>query len=408
MFNNKIHSIIIGCAAVAALSTPATASAVFISRPTLGPVASIPPPAQPGAYPLQASAQAVNVRWYDRSTTEQKFVVYKRGLNGAWEVIDQVPTRSMAGESGNYSYLDTDHSVSGQCYMMAAVAESSGAGYTQEECTVRPDPSRFPQTDPASTEKWWGLNNANDGTGELYNSAEGLGGNLTNENQTFGVDLDWSYNAGLWKIEAQGGPQVMRGQAVALRVWGGGWLKYGNETYGISLVLSDTPSYEWYVLGSTPPGSKISWERFALWNSAAKDYLVAGHRSIGASLDWQKETQSSPPPTTQPPSGVKTFVAYNCILEERPLEMWVLDLTAGGGWNDLGQLDSNYANGGCPLTGLPFTFTPKSGHKYEVRSVDYQASGCPNDPNDEAECLRSKTTFVGDANGQVKSTKIEP
>jgi hypothetical protein len=406
MFTNKIHSIIV-CVAVAALSIPAAASAVVISRPTPGPIASIPPPAQPGTYPLQASAKSVNVRWFDRSTTEQQFVVYKRGVNGVWQVIDQVATRNVAGYSGDYYYLDTDHSVSGQCYMIAAVAESSGAGYTQELCTVRPDPSRFPQTNPTSTEKWYGLNHTNDGTGELYNSAEGLDGNLTHDNQTFGVDLDWQANPALWKIEAQGGPQLMHGQAVALRVWGGGWLKYGSETYGVDLVLSETPSYEWYVLNNAPPGSTLDSGSFALWNSAAKDYLVAGHRSIGASLDWQKETQSSPPPTTKPASGVKTFVAYNCILEERPLEMWVSDLTAGGGWTDLGQLDSNYADGGCPQTGLPFTFTTKSGHKYEVRSVDYQASGCPNDPNDEAECVRSKTTFVGDVNGQVASTKIE-
>jgi hypothetical protein len=306
MFKNRIHRVIIACAAVAALSIPAAASAVVISRPTPGPIASIPPPTSPGVYPLQATAQAVNVRWYDRSTTEQKFVVYKRGLNGAWQVIDQVPTRNVTGESGDYSYLDTDHSVSGQCYMVAAVAESSGAGYTQEQCTVRPDPSRFPQTDPAPTQKWYGLNNANDGTGDLYNSAEDL--SLTHANQTFGVDLDWQTNPALWKIEAQGGPQLMHGQAVALRVWGGGWLKYGNETFGITLVLSETPVYEWYVLNNTP-GSTLDDGSFALWNSAAKDFLVAGHRSIGASLDWYKETQSSPQPTLPPPSGVKTFVA---------------------------------------------------------------------------------------------------
>jgi hypothetical protein len=403
MLTNRLHSLIIVCAVVAALAVPAAASAVLIPRPTPGPVAQIPPPAQPGVYPLQATAQAVTVHWYDRSTTEQKFVVYKRDQNGAWQVVDQVPTRSIAGESGDYWYLDPETSVSGQCYMIAAVAESSGAGYTQEQCTVRPDPSQFPQTHPASLEEWYGLNHTNDGTGDLYNSIRDL--SLTHANQTFGVSLDWQTNQALWKIEAQGGPTLMHGQAVALRVWGGGWLKYANETWGIDLVLSETPAYEWHVLAGTP-GSTLDSGAFALWNSAAKDYLVEGHRSIGASLEWYKETQSSPPPAFPSSSGIKTFVAYNCIREERPLEMWVSDITAGGRWSDMGRLDPERVGDGCPQKGSPFTFKPVSGHKYEVRSVDYQADGCSNDPTNSG-CLRSETAFVGDANGQVAGPKIE-
>jgi hypothetical protein len=384
-----------------ALASTASATPITITPPG----GSQPPPlavTPPGLYPLQATAQAVDIRWYDRSTIEQKFVVYKRDRYGAWQVVYQVPTRNVQDMSGDYSYLDTDTSVSGQCYRIAAVDSKGSAGYTQEQCTVRPDPSRFPQSDPASTEQWYGLNNANDGTGDLYNSAQHM--SLANANQNFGVDLNWQTNPALWKIEAQGGPHLMRGQAVALRVWGGGWLKYGNETWGVDLVLSDTPSYEWYVLGGTP-GSTIGNGSFALWNSAANDYLVSGDETWGVNVNWYKKTQSSPPPPPPPPQGVKTFVAYNCITEQRPLEMWVSDLSAGGGWTDEGRLESQYAGGGCPETGQPFTFTPQSGHQYEVRSVDYQASGCSNDPTDGS-CWRSDTTFVGDANGQVISTDI--
>ena len=64
----------------------------------------------------------------------------------------------------------------------------------------------------------------------------------------------------------------MYGEAVALRVWGGGWLEYGHQDWGVDLQLSDTPSYEWYVLGETP-GWDIDGGEFALWNSAAHDYL---------------------------------------------------------------------------------------------------------------------------------------
>ena len=197
----------------------------------------------------------------------------------------------------------------------------------------------------------------------------------------------------------------MRGQAVALRVWGGGWLKYGHETWGINLVLSDTPSYEWYVLAGTP-GLPIDNGGFALWNSVAGDYLVYGERTWGVNLRWYQDTLPQPdPPPPPPPHGVKTFTAFNCVSEQRPLWMWVADLSAGGDWVDKGQLDLAVGRLGLPHTGQPFTFTPTSGHQYLVRSVDYLAPGCSNDPND-AGCWRSTTAFVGDANGQAVSTTI--
>jgi hypothetical protein len=345
----------------------------------------------------------VTVSWFDRSSTEQKFVVYKRDLRGAWRVIYQVPTRNVAGSSGDYSYLDTDTSVSGQCYMIAAVDSSDQAGYTQEECTVRPDPSRFPQAIPHTVSQWYGLNRVNDGTGDLFNSDRLQ--KLVHANQTFGVDLDWDSHSAVWKIEAQGGPQLMKGQAVALRVWGGGWLRYGHNDLGVDLTLSDTVSYEWYVLGGTP-GVTLDSGTFALWSSAANDYLVSGHQTWGVSLNWYQKTQpSSPPPTPPSPTGVRTFVAYNCISEERPLEMWVADLSARTGWTDQGRLDSQWSSGGCPQTGQPFTFTPTAGHQYDVRSVDYQANGCSNDPS-IGSCWRSDTTFVGAPNGQPFTTTI--
>jgi hypothetical protein len=239
----------------------------------------------------------VTVSWFDRSSTAQKFVVYKRDLHGAWRVIYQVPTRNVAGSSGDYSYLDKDTSVSGQCYMIAAVDSSGQEGYTQEGCTVRPDPSRFPQAVPQTVRQWYGLNRVNDGTGDLYNFRNG--GQLVHANQTFGADLDWDLYPAVWKIEAQGGPQLMKGQAVALRVWGGGWLRYGQVTLGVDLVLSDTPSYEWYVLGGTPglpiDGQQVGAGRdggsFALWNNAANDYLVLGEQVWGVGLNWYTKTQ---------------------------------------------------------------------------------------------------------------------
>jgi hypothetical protein len=102
--------------------------------------------------------------------------------------------------------------------------------------------------------------------------------------------------------------------------------------------------------------------------------------------------------------GVKTYIAYNCISEERPLEMWVQDLSAGTPFVDMGRLDSQWSDSdhACPRTGQPWTFTPTPGHEYLFRAVDYSDTffGCTNDPL-LAGCWRAQRVFVGDANGVV-------
>jgi hypothetical protein len=399
-------AIVVGAACVLGL-LPAAAVAAGPPGGIVGPfgggvIKAPSPPAQPGLYALQASPTAVIVGWYDRSTDEQKFVLYRRSASGAWQEIYEVPTRNVTG-GGDYYYDDTDHSVSGQCYRIAAVNQN-GSGFTSEECTVRPDPSVFPQSPPTAVKQWVGLSSVNDGTGDLQTTTRSQDTSLTWSNQTFGVDLNWSSPPALWKIEAQGGPQLMGGQAVALRVWGGGWLKYGHETWGVDLQLSDTPSYEWYLLAGTP-GRPIDGSTFALWNSAANDYLVYGDETFGVNLNWYQKTlpQQNPPPP--PPHGVKSYVIYNCTTEQRPVEMWVSDLSAGGGWVDEGRLDEQYAGSACPYAGQPFTFTPPvPGHEYEIEAVDYLAPGCSNEPN--MSCERLIRTFVADPGGDVLSATI--
>ena len=278
-----------GAAESRASQSPSPAPGGVI-RPPVGVIAQVPVPLFPGICPLQAAPQTVTVCWYDRSTDETKFIVYKRDAHGNWQSVYQVPTKDTAGSGDTYRWVDTDTSMSGQCYMIAAV-DSFGSGNTEEECTVRPDPSRFPQIVPSSDNQWYGLSNMNDGTGDLSNGPRGHQ-SLIYSHETFGVDLSWAGGPALWKIEAQGGPHVMYGQAVALRVWGGGWLAYGNETFGVDLVLSSTPVYQWYVLGETP-GNPIDSGEFALWNSAANRYLTSGYETWGVSLNWAAEPGTS-------------------------------------------------------------------------------------------------------------------
>ena len=400
-------------AAVALMSTagPAAASAAQgppggIVVPPPGPIKPLPPPVAPLAQPLTATGLDVTIRWQDRSTNEQKFVVYKRDVHGAWRGFYEVPTSDMSGVSSDYQVVDIGHGVSGQCYMIAAVG-ATGTTSSQEVCTVRPDPSQFPQAPPTATQQWHGLSSVNDRGGDLWNDArEGDSVWLTHANQTWGVDLDWIDYPSLWTVEAQGGPHLMHGQAVALRVWGGGWLKYADDVHGINLELSDTPSYEWYALSGSP-GTPLAGGDFALWNSAAGDYLVADDQFFGVGLEWYGNTLTPPPAPPTPQPGVKTLALYNCVDEERPLEMWVSDLSAGGGWADKGQVDSLWSDGGCRTeTAQPWTFTPPvSGHQYQVRAVDFQAPGCDDDPT-RGDCWRFDWTFPSDTNGQVVSKTV--
>lgn len=394
--------------APAITARPTTASPLRVTLPVLTPPSGVrvqaPPPLAPGLDPLQASQYAVVVSWYDRSTDAQSFIVYRRDAQGEWQEVYQVPTHDVAG-GGDYSWVDTGTAQSGQCYMIAAVG-TYGAGYSSEECTVRPDPNRFPQVIPSATHQWYGLSRVNDGTGPLQTGTRDFSSFLEWGNETFGVNLKWTDNPSLWKVQAQGGPQIMYGQAVALRVWGGGWLKYGHQTWGVDLQLSSTPSYEWYILGEQP-GNLVDNGGFALWDSAAHDYLVYGHQTFGVSVNWYQKTKTQTPQTLPPPRGVKLFITYNCTTEQRPLEMWVEDFTARTPFVDMGQLAPLWTEeDGCqPDTDQLWTFTPTPGHTYLLRSVDFSAPGCSNDPT-EGQCWRSDTTLTGDANGVVVRTPI--
>ena len=361
------------------------------------------PPTSPGLRPLQASEYAVVVAWYDRSTDESSFAVYRLDGGGNWQKVYDVPTRDMAGAGGNYTWIDINNDQSGQCYMVAAEG-TSGTGTSSETCTVRPDPKRFPQSIPSSTQQWYGLSGTNDGTGRLQNGTRQAYASLTWSHQTFGVDLDWTDASSLWKVQALSGSTAMYGEAVALRVWGGGWLKYGHQDWGVDLQLSDTPAYEWYVLGATP-GWQIDSGEFALWNSAAHDYLVLSSQTWGVDLNWYQKTmpQNSPPPP--PPAGHSSVIAYNCTMEARPLEMWVDDVTAGTGFVDEGELAPLWSDeGGCvPTAGNVTTFTLVTGHSYHFRAIDLDAPGCSNDPQS---CTRNDFSIPGDADGPAYTDEI--
>jgi hypothetical protein len=184
---------------------PTSHSASFI-RPIITPVPIGPITLgsvnAPGLSPLQVTASSVTVNWYGRSSNEQGFQVFRRDTAGNWQMVYQAPTRDMAGEgeTGNdaYSWVDTSTNISGQCYMIAAYNNVT-AGYTSEECAVRPDPSRFPQAVGSYAVQWSGLSSTNDGTSELTNTNMDM--DLLYANRTWGVNLAWSSDTSLWRLE---------------------------------------------------------------------------------------------------------------------------------------------------------------------------------------------------------------
>ena len=131
-----------------------------------------------------------------------------------------------------------------------------------------------------------------------------------------------------------------------------------------------------------------------------------GHEDLGCEPHLVREDHAAAPPPPPPPSGVRLFVATNCISEERPLEMWVEDVTAGTGWADMGQLQDAWVPGdGCmPTTDQTWTFVPTPGHTYLFKAVDFSAPGCSNDPL--VSCWDSERTFAGDTNGTVETDPI--
>jgi hypothetical protein len=99
-------------------------------------------PLAPGPGQLVAYRYSVTVNWYDRSSDEQSFVVYRRDADGTWQPVDEVPTRNVAGSGERYAWVDTDLSLGGQCYMIAAV-NAMGSGSTAEGPRCVRIPPRF-------------------------------------------------------------------------------------------------------------------------------------------------------------------------------------------------------------------------------------------------------------------------
>jgi hypothetical protein len=129
-------------------------------------------------------------------------------------------------------------------------------------------------------------------------------------NETFGVDLVWTNPAfdGVgnplhegnveWKFVRQSNPrlpviypascyQVSGTEQVALyNTVNHQFLAYGNETFGVDLVWSSTPRYEWKVAVGLLEQPTYSARVAQLYNTTAGAYLYAHHQTWGVDLEW--------------------------------------------------------------------------------------------------------------------------
>ncbi len=370
------------------------------------------PVLSPARFPLQTMSESVDVRWADRSNNEIYFDVQKRNADDEWYNAYTVASRNTIGagvDREQYMWTDTNTSQSGQCYRIVARNTNGGAGTTDEMCTVRPDQSRFPALIGGAAMQWSGFTNTDGGTGRLFNRNANAG--LAPGDQTFGVNLNWLSGSVQWQFLAKGGTGsvLMMGQALAIRVPDGSYLKYGGQTWGVDVQLSDTPSYEWYVVGdsgdtSEDPhaGQKPQFGGdHALWNDRAHAYLVNGHQTFGIDLNWYTVNGSVDPPTPppMPQRGVKTYRVHNCDWQGHSMHVWIRDATAGGGWVDKGSLAAS-SPGSCRAAGTDsITFMPANGHWYSVVATDNQRAGCPSHDPINLACKAMETGFLGDTSG---------
>jgi hypothetical protein len=112
---------------------------------------------------------------------------------------------------------------------------------------------------------------------QLFNQT---GGRIGYQDRT-GVDLGWTSSGGNFEF-MRGNPRdhrrITADEPVALyNTKTKKYLAYSNQTFGINLDWTSTPTFEWKV---------EQGRRFSLYNLRIHDYVVYGSRTFGINLVW--------------------------------------------------------------------------------------------------------------------------
>lgn len=82
---------------------------------------------------------------------------------------------------------------------------------------------------------------------------------------------------------------LMYGERLAMRVTGHGYIRYGRRDFGINLVWSDTPVYEWEIRGGKIGDPVQTGASVALYNRLASDTVIYCVRTFGINLRWTND-----------------------------------------------------------------------------------------------------------------------
>jgi hypothetical protein len=117
------------------------------------------------------------------------------------------------------------------------------------------------------------------------------------EKQTFGINLGWTDNAApetavrvsrwFFTRPADNESPLRYGETVAMGYGvSPSYVHYAERQFGINLDWSDSPRFEWKLLGG-PRGHEVrcgDW--LAIYNSKAGDCLIDFDRTVGGDIGW--------------------------------------------------------------------------------------------------------------------------
>ena len=101
------------------------------------------------------------------------------------------------------------------------------------------------------------------------------------------------------------------------------------------------------------------------------------------------------------PTGIAQLEFFNCNSDRRLIHIWVNDVTAQTGWQEIATIGPQWDDGSCPASGTsPTVVSFETGHAYEVAAVDPGNVTCGglNDPT-ALGCSRWEASVLGDRNG---------
>jgi len=114
-------------------------------------------------------------------------------------------------------------------------------------------------------------------------------------------------------------------QPFALELNGHGFIKYQRREYGINLVFSEIPTFEWEFRRRGASGTVDKNLSLGLFNRIANDFVVYAEREYGINLRWLKDTKRTDELDWKIYGGLLTFCMGNLTLaSQKKLDAYII------------------------------------------------------------------------------------